>query len=201
MIGTLQGTVAARQPPWLVVEVGGVGYELEAPMSTFYVLPPVGERVMLYTHLVVRDDAHLLFGFATESERSLFRGLLKVSGVGARVALAVLSGISVDGFVQCIRDGNSAALTRVPGIGKKTAERLVMEMRDRFAAGVPAGDVSLTGAAAQAPREEAYSALVALGYKPQEATRMLAGVDDTANSEDMIRRALQGLVKRGDVRN
>lgn len=198
MIGSVQGTVAAKQPPWLMVEVGGIGYELEAPMSTFYVLPALGERVTLYTHLVVRDDAHLLFGFATEPERSLFRALLKVSGVGARVALAVLSGISVDGFVHCIRDGDVATLTRVPGIGRKTAERLVVEMRDRFAAGMPAGAAGLPGGAAPAPREEAYSALVALGYKPQEATRMLARVDDAAGSEDMIRQALQAVAKRGD---
>lgn len=197
MIGMLEGTVAVKQPPWLLIEVNGVGYELEVPMSTFYELPAVGETVRLYTHLVVRDDAHLLFGFASEPERSLFRGLLKVNGVGSRVALAILSGISVDGFVRCVRDGDVTTLTRVPGIGKKTAERLVVEMRDRFAAGVPAGEMNMPGAAAPVPRDEAFSALVALGYKPREASRMLEGADETASSEDLIRRALQALAKHG----
>lgn len=199
MIGSLTGVLAARQPPRLLVEVGGVGYEVEAPMSTFYQLPATGETVQLYTHLLVREDAQNLYGFATEAERSLFRGLLKVSGVGAKVALAILSGISVEAFTRCVLDGDVGALTRVPGIGKKTAERLIVEMRDRVsgAAPLPAGEVPFPGAASQTPRDEAHSALVSLGYKPQEAARMLEAVNgDDQTSEALIRAALQSMAKR-----
>ncbi len=196
MIGTLTGRLASKQPPRLLVEVGGVGYEVEAPMSTIYTLPPVGGEVRLFTHLVVREDAHVLFGFATEAERSLFRGLLKVSGVGARVGLAVLSGVTVDEFVRCVTDADAATLTRIPGIGRKTADRLIVEMRDRLAGAVPAGEAPITGGAAQGPREEAQSALVALGYKPAEAVRMLDAVEgDAGSSEDLIRLALQAVAR------
>ncbi len=196
MIGSLTGTLSVKQPPRLLVEVGGVGYEVEAPMSTIYALPPVGTEVRLFTHLVVREDAHVLFGFASEAERSLFRGLLKVSGVGSRVALAVLSGISVDDFVRCVLDGDAGALTRVPGIGRKTADRLIVEMRDRFAGAAPAGEAPLAGQRTQGPREEAQSALVALGYKPQEAARMLDAVDaEGRGSEELIRAALQAAAR------
>lgn len=197
MIGTLEGRITGKQPPWLLLEVHGVGYELEAPMSTFYELPATGSDVRLFTHLVVRDDAHLLFGFASERERSLFRALLKVNGVGARVALAILSGISVDGFTRCVSEGDAAALQRVPGIGRKTAERLVVEMRDRFAQEAGTGAAALAGGRALAPREEAHSALVALGYKPREAAKMLEGVDDQVSSEEMIRLALQSVARHG----
>ena len=199
MIGSLNGVIAAKHPPRLLIEVGGVGYEVEAPMSTFYSLPAVGEKVRLHTHLVVREDAQQLFGFATEAERSLFRSLLKVTGVGAKVALAILSGISVEGFSRCVLDNDVGALTRVPGIGKKTAERLVVEMRDRVGSGaaVTAGDVPLSGGAAQTPRDEAFSALVALGYKPAEAARMLDAVkNDDASSEALIREALKAVARR-----
>ena len=199
MIGSLTGTIAAKHPPRLLLEVGGVGYEVEAPMSTFYSLPAVGEQVRLHTHLVVREDAHQLFGFATEAERSLFRGLLKVTGVGAKVALAILSGISVEGFSRCVLENDVGALTRVPGIGKKTAERLVVEMRDRVGSGaaVAAGDVPLTAGATQTPRDEAFSALVALGYKPAEAARMLDAVkNEKASSEALIREALKAVARR-----
>ena len=192
MIGSLTGTLAAKHPPRLLLEVGGVGYELEAPMSTFYSLPAVGDTVRLHTHLVVREDAHQLFGFASESERSLFRSLLKVTGVGAKVALAILSGISVEGFSRCVLDNDVGALTRVPGIGKKTAERLVVEMRDRVGSGaaVAAGET-------QSPRDEASSALVALGYKPAEAARMLDAVKtEHATSEALIREALRAVARR-----
>ena len=199
MIGSLTGTIAAKHPPRLLLEVGGVGYELEAPMSTFYSLPAVGETVRLHTHLVVREDAHQLFGFASEAERSLFRSLLKVTGVGAKVALAILSGISVEGFSRCVLDNDVGALTRVPGIGKKTAERLVVEMRDRVGSGaaVAAGEVPLAPGATQTPRDEAFSALVALGYKPAEAARMLDAVkSEQTTSEALIREALRAVARR-----
>ena len=193
MIGSLRGIIAAKQAPVLLIEVGGVGYELEAPMSTFYELPGLGEEVRLVTHLLVRDDAHILYGFATEDERRLFRNLLKVSGVGAKIALAILSGISVDGFAHCVRAEDTASLVKVPGIGRKTAERLIVEMRDRLDE-APAGGVVPVAAPAGGPRagDEAYGALVALGYKPAEAARLLKKVDaEGLGAEDMIREALK----------
>jgi Holliday junction DNA helicase RuvA len=195
MIGFLRGRLAAKHPPSLAVDVGGVGYELEAPMSTFYGLPSVGAEVTLHTHLVVREDAHVLFGFGTERERSLFRELIKVSGVGPRIALAILSGISVDEFQRCVETDDVATLVRVPGIGRKTAERLMIEMRDRLK--VLGGPVSggLAGAPAgspASPQAEAFSALVALGYKPAEVTRLLQKVESSVTStEDIIRHALR----------
>jgi Holliday junction DNA helicase RuvA len=194
MIGFLRGKLAARHPPQLLVDVGGVGYEVEAPMSTFYGLPGVGIEVHLFTHLVVREDAHVLFGFGTERERSLFRELIKVSGVGPRIALAILSGITVDEFHRCVEAQDVASLVRVPGIGRKTAERLVIEMRDRlegFAgrAFVPGTGPSGGPGGAQA---EAFAALVALGYKPPEVTRLLQKVDASVTStEELIRHALR----------
>jgi Holliday junction DNA helicase RuvA len=172
-----------------------VGYEVEAPMSTFYGLPGVGAEVSLHTHLVVREDAHVLFGFATERERALFRELIKVSGVGPRIALAILSGVSVDAFHHCIESEDVASLVRVPGIGRKTAERLVIEMRDRLkgiGGAPPGGGSGLPVGMAPSPQAEAFSALVALGYKPAEVTRLLQKVDPAATStEEMIRHALR----------
>lgn len=200
MIGRLRGTLLQKQPPGLLVEVGGVGYELEAPLSTFYELPAVGEPVTLYTHLVVRDDAHLLFGFARESERRLFRTLLKVSGVGARMALAILSGMNADDFARCIENDDVGALVKLPGIGRKTAERLIVEMRDRLdesalREALPAG-VDAAGAGGTDAVTDASSALVALGYRPAEASRMIRGIDTAGlTTEDIIRRALQAAVK------
>ncbi len=194
MIGFLRGILAAKHPPVIVLDVGGVGYEVEAPMSTFYELPEIGESVRLVTQLVVREDAHILYGFATEAERILFRNLIKVSGVGPRIALAILSGISVDGFARCVRTEDAASLVKVPGIGKKTAERLIVEMRDRLAAAEPGQVVAGTAqpAGETAPKDEAYGALVALGYKPPEAVKMLSKVDgEGKTSEEMIRAALQ----------
>ncbi len=194
MIGSLHGVLAHKAPPHLQIEVGGVGYELEAPMSTFYTLPAAGERVRLLTHLVVREDAHVLYGFATAPERALFRSLLKVSGVGPRIALAILSGVSVAAFGRCVLEQDAAALTRIPGVGRKTAERLIVEMRDRVDA---AGGIAAGGAVAAVPpgeEGEAFSALVALGYKPAEATRMLKQVGG-GTTEERIRRALQGAVR------
>ena len=199
MIGFLRGRIVSKQPPVLLVDVGGVGYEVEAPMSTFYELPEAGSEVTLHTHLVVREDAHLLFAFATESERWLFRQLIKVSGVGARVALTILSGASVEQFARAIQDGDAASLTRLPGIGKKTAERLVVEMRDRFK-DAATGHATLPanfGAAPASAADEAFDALVALGYKPPEAMRMIKGVEtDGLASEEIIRRALQATVRK-----
>ncbi|WP_338416112.1 Holliday junction branch migration protein RuvA [uncultured Sphaerotilus sp.] len=202
MIGRLRGILLTRQPPQLTLEVQGVGYDIEAPMSTFYELPPVGVEVVLHTHLVVRDDAHLLFGFATEAERAFFRSLLKVNGVGAKVALAILSGISVTVFARCVQDNDSASLTRLPGIGKKTAERLILEMRDRLSdwhiAPAPASS-GLPGAALTEkpdPISDAVRALIALGYKPQEASRRVLAIDAVGlGSEQLIRRALQSMAK------
>jgi Holliday junction DNA helicase RuvA len=195
MIGSVRGRIISKTPPQLTVEVGGLGYELEAPMSTFFLLPSVGEEVRLLTHLVVREDAHILYAFATQEERRLFRSLIKVSGVGPKIALALLSGINVEAFALCVQNQDIAALTRVPGIGRKTAERLVVEMRDRL------GPTSESAAAATAagpglnPEAEAFGALVALGYRPAEATRLLkAAGPGTHSTEELIRRALQGAI-------
>lgn len=193
MIGFLRGLILHRQPPHLLVDVHGVGYEVEAPMSTFYDLPDTGAEVLLYTHLVVREDAHILFGFGTETERRLFRALIRVNGVGPRLALTILSGVSVDSFVRSVRDNDTLALTRLPGIGKKTAERLVVEMRDRLD---EATGNRGAGMADMNPREEALSALVSLGYKLQEASRMLQAIPETGiSSEEFIRRALQNAAR------
>lgn len=196
MIGFLRGRLVSKLPPALLVDVNGVGYELEAPMSTFYGLPEVGAPVELFTHLVVREDAHILFGFATESERRLFRALLKVSGVGPRVASGILSGISVEGFLGCVETQDIASLVRIPGVGRKTAERLVIEMRDRVEQLFAAGAGAKTPGVAAGPQAEAFSALVALGYKPSEVTRLLKAVEGKAHTtEDMIRGALQAAAK------
>jgi Holliday junction DNA helicase RuvA len=197
VIGFLRGRLVAKHPPTLLLDVNGVGYEVEAPMSTFYGLPNTGSEVSLHTHLVVREDAHVLFGFGTERERSLFRELIKVSGVGPRIALGILSGASVDEFHRCVEAQDAAALTRIPGIGRKTAERLIVEMRDRLkglASGTPFEVRGAPGAGAPAPspQAEAFSALVALGYKPPEVTRLLQKVDPSVTTtEELIRHALR----------
>ena len=194
MIGFLRGKLVRKQPPLLMLDVQGVGYEVEAPMSTFYDLPDAGAEITLHTHLVVREDAHILFGFATEAERRLFRSLIRVNGVGPRLALTILSGISAEAFARCVRDNDSAALTRLPGIGKKTAERLVVEMRDRL----DQSQGESGGGSVGTPRDEAMSALIALGYKPPEASRMLQGIKEAdLSSEELIRRALQSAVRAG----
>ena len=199
MIGSLAGILAHKSPPQLLLEVGGVGYELEAPMSTFYDLPALGERVRLLTHLVVREDAQLLYGFATEAERRLFRNLLKIAGIGPRTALAILSGVSSAAFAQAVQEQDSAALMRIPGVGRKTAERLIVEMRDRLqeeASALTLHAGSPTGSRVPNAQAEAYGALVALGYKPAEATRLLkvasGGTEQSSwSTEELIRRALQ----------
>ena len=195
MIGSVRGRIASKTPPQLTVDVGGIGYELEAPMSTFFLLPAVGEEVRLLTHLVVREDAHILYAFGTENERRLFRSLIKVSGVGPKIALALLSGISVEAFALCVQNEDIAALTRVPGIGRKTAERLVVEMRDRLGPATDPAFITTASAPAPNPEAEAFGALVALGYRPAEATRLLkAAGPGTHSTEELIRRALQGAI-------
>jgi Holliday junction DNA helicase RuvA len=197
MIGRLKGVLVAKQPPWLVLDVGGVGYELEAPMSTFFDLPELGREVSLCTHYAVKEDTVALYGFLREAERSLFRALQKVSGVGAKIALSVLSGVSVDEFARLVQVGDVTALTRIPGIGKKTAERMVVELRDRvdsLGGGVPAAIGGAVGAAD--PVAEAGVALQALGYKPAEVTRLVrdaAAPGDRA--EDIIRKALKAALR------
>jgi Holliday junction DNA helicase RuvA len=203
MIGRLKGEIAVKQAPFLLLDVNGVGYELEAPLSTFFNLPETGRQVTLYTHLVVREDAHVLFAFATESERALFRSLLKVSGVGAKMALAILSGMNAEEFARCVECEDVSALVRLPGIGRKTAQRLIVEMRDRLAKlGEQSGGSTLSVPAAQMaarPRSEksdAVAALVALGYKSQEAERMVKAVaNEEMDSESLIRAALQNTAK------
>ncbi len=198
MIGSLRGILVGKAPPQLVLEVGGIGYELEAPMSTFYTLPPVGRELRLLTHLVVREDAHILYGFATETERQLFRDLLRVTGIGPKLALTILSGSSVESFTQRVLAQDAAALTKIPGVGRKTAERLLVEMRDRVQAAAQANGSALPGDRAPilGAEAEALSALVALGYKPAEASRLLQGVRAPgASTEDLIRGALQSAAR------
>lgn len=206
MIGRLHGTVAEKQPPVLLVDVHGVGYEVEAPMSVFYELPSVGEPVTLRIHHVVREDAHSLYGFLTEREREVFRSLIRVSGIGPKLALTLLSGMRADEFLRCVELGDTATLSRLPGVGKKTAERLIMELQDRageLATATPspgnAASVTSSGAGAVAPPEdpvsEAVNALVALGYKHAEASRLVDGLDtEDASSEALIRQALKKAV-------
>ena len=196
MIGRITGKLVLKQPPLLLVEAHGVGYELEAPMSTFYKLPPVGESVMLHTHLTVREDAHLLFGFGSTAEKSLFRELIKVSGVGPKVALSVLSGVSVEDFWLTVRAGDAVRLTKLPGIGKKTAERLVLEMRDKSGAADEVATGSSISAPAGSPLQEARSALTALGYKPAEIQRFTEAVyKDGMSTEQIIQEALKRAVR------
>ena len=197
MIGRLRGVLVEKQPPWLLLDVQGVGYEIEASMNTFYALPPPGAECILYTHLVVREDAQLLYGFASAAERALFRRLIRVNGVGARLALTILSGMSVEDFGRCVQHNDAAALTRLPGVGKKTAERLIVELRDRLEHDTSAGmPPAAAASAAPDPVQDAVSALTALGYKPHEASRMVRAVAaEGLDSEALIRSALQAVVK------
>ncbi|GAB2534617.1 Holliday junction branch migration protein RuvA [Rhodanobacter koreensis] len=193
MIGRLRGILVAKQPPLLLVEVGGVGYEVEAPMSTIYDLPGIGKEVILLTHHAVKEDSVTLYGFLHESERMLFRNLLKVSGIGAKIALAVLSGVSTDHFARLVHAGDVVALTKIPGIGKKTAERIVVELRDRLESlsALPGGTMQGAGAPLDAAGE-ATVALQQLGYKPAEVTRLVQKVAAEGDSaETIIRKALR----------
>lgn len=196
MIGRLTGKLALKAPPQLLLDVGGVGYEIEAPMSTFYRLPAVGENLALHIHLTIREDAHLLFGFATTQEKSLFRELIKLSGVGPKLALAVLSGVAVDEFWNLVRSGDAARLTKLPGIGKKTAERMVLELREKAGGsdGLAAGSVA--SAQPATPLAEARSALESLGYKPAEAVRLTdAFPTEDLSTDQIIREALKRAVR------
>jgi len=202
MIGYLRGRLVWKQPPRLLIDVNGTGYDVEVPVSTFAALPAVGEGLELRTHLTIRDDTQVLYGFSTEEERWLFRNLIKVSGVGPKLALTVLSGSTVRGFVDIVQQEDDAALARLPGIGKKTAQRLIVEMRDRL------GDASVVALAAggvgqargTTAEREAYEALLALGYKPQEAARMLERVDCAGlDSAEVVRRALRAPGKAGEA--
>ena len=196
MIGRLRGTLISKRPPWVLVEVGGVGYELEVPMSTLYDMPDTGKEVILLTHYAHKEDTVALYGFLRDDERNLFRGLQKVSGIGARIALAVLSGVSTAEFARLVQAGDVAALTRIPGIGKKTAERIVVELRDRIGdtvAAAPAG----TAPVPRDPRGEAEAALQQLGYKPAEATRLAAAAAaEGDDAEAIIRKALREALGR-----
>jgi len=197
MIGLLRGKILDKQPPQLLLDVNGVGYEVDAPMTTFYDLPDIGAEVMLFTHLAVREDAHTLYGFAKRTDRDLFRNLLKVNGVGARLALTILSGMETQVFISCVQAGDADTLVKLPGIGKKTAERLIIELRDRLELAAEAVTaVTTTAAIPASPVEDAVSALVGLGYKPQDASRMVRSLE-TANlsSEEIIRGALQSVVQ------
>ena len=196
MIGRLKGIVVHKQPPWLVVDVNGVGYELEAPMSTFYDLPDIGREVALFTHYAQKEDSVSLYGFLREGERRLFRDVQKISGIGAKIALAVLSGASVDEFARLVQTGDIAALTRIPGIGKKTAERMVVELRDRASDFVGGGATFTAGGVPADAQSEAVVALQQLGYKPAEAARMAR--DAKADGDDaaaIIRKALQSALR------
>jgi Holliday junction DNA helicase RuvA len=191
MIGRLSGRIISKQAPVLVLDVNGVGYEIDAPMSTFYVLPGPGEPVVLLIHTHVREDAIHLYGFATEAERMLFRSLIRVSGIGARLALTILSGIEVGAFVRCVQSADESALVRLPGVGKKTAQRLLVEMKDKLD-GVPVAFAAPALSAAGTPVEEAVTALIALGYKPVDASRMITAVERAgAGTEELIRMALK----------
>ena len=202
MIGRLHGILLEKQPPQLLLDVGGVGYEIEAPMSTFYQLPATGEPLTLHTHLVVREDAQLLYGFSTDSERRMFRSLIRINGVGAKLALTILSGISADEFARSIQESDTATLVRLPGIGKKTAERLIVEMRDRLTDWqidttlpiAPSGENAANNLTDET--RDAVSALISLGYKPQEASRLISKLDtEGMSSEEIIRAALKQAVR------
>ncbi|MEE9342353.1 MAG: Holliday junction branch migration protein RuvA [Gammaproteobacteria bacterium] len=197
MIGMLSGVLRDKQPPWLLVDVQGVGYEVQAPMTTFYNLPAEGEKINLFTHLVVREDAQLLYGFGSASDRTLFRTLIKVNGVGPRMALTILSGMDANSFAACVQAGDTAGLIKLPGIGKKTAERLIVEMRDKltdsvFASGAINDSMATTRVSNAV--EEAVSALIALGYKAPDASKMVRGIETKdLSTQEIIRAALQGV--------
>ena len=205
MIGRIQGTLIEKQPPEVLIDVGGVGYEIQMPMTSFYQLPAVGENVTVFTHFVVREDAQLLFGFADKMERGLFRELIKANGVGPKLGLTILSGMSAPQFLTSVQNEDVSALVSLPGIGKKTAERLVVELKDRLAKFGKSESVPLpvstdsqpgqTIVAVNDAREEAQSALVALGYKPVQASKLVSSVyKDGMESEAVIREALRAAI-------
>ena len=200
MIGSLRGVLVAKQPPEILVDVGGIGYELQVPMTTLFQLPALGEEVALITHFAVREDAQVLYGFIDPRDRELFRNLVRVSGVGPKLALAILSGMDADSFVRCVQRDDTASLVALPGVGRKTAERLLVEMRDRLSDWLGGPDTPATTALAGVPggiTADAEGALVALGYRPAEAARLVAAVNDDSidDSEELIRRALRSTVR------
>lgn len=204
MIGRLRGQIIEKHPPVVLLDVAGVGYEVEVPLSTFHDLPAAGEAVTLHTHLAVKEDAHSLYGFSSQRERTVFRTLIRISGVGPKLALTLLSGMRVEELLACIDAQDTSALTRVPGVGKKTAERLLVELRDRIdglgllsrPAAAGTGGTGQPTAAAQDAVSEAVAALIALGYKPPEASQMVRRLDsDGRSSEELIRMALQGAAR------
>jgi Holliday junction DNA helicase RuvA len=204
MIGRIRGTLAYKQPPEILVEVGGVGYEIQVPMTTLFRLPELGVEVSLVTHFVVREDAQLLYGFIDEQDRSLFRHLIRVNGVGPKLALTILSGMDSASFVRCVQRDDISSLVALPGVGKKTAERLIIEMRDKlkdWLALAAAGDLSGQHDGLAVPSTDivadAEGALIALGYKPQLASRMVAAINDESinDSEELIRRALKSTIR------
>jgi Holliday junction DNA helicase RuvA len=201
VIGRLKGNLAEKQPPHLILDVNGVGYEVEVPMTTLYRLPSVGQPVILHTHLVVREDAHLLYGFAEKRERELFRELIRLNGVGPKLALALMSGLEVDELVRCVQAQDTSTLVKIPGVGKKTAERLLVELKDRFKAWETMPSIAplvvepRAGVAVSSAESDAVSALISLGFKPQEASKAVAAVQEEGlSSEELIRRALKGMV-------
>jgi Holliday junction DNA helicase RuvA len=199
MISRLQGILVAKHPPTILLDVQGVGYEVDVPMTTLYDLPEIGTMIILHTHLSIREDAHQLFGFLHEADRRLFRELIKVNGIGGRSALAILSGMGAQDFVQCILDQSIARLIKIPGIGNKTAERLLIEMRDRVKAWQGGKTEALSSIEASrvshSTKDEAIAALAALGYRPQEAQKMVEKCyNDTATAEELIRQALKNMV-------
>jgi Holliday junction DNA helicase RuvA len=192
MIGSLRGRLASKQAPQIVIECNGVGYEIETPMSTFLELPQLGSDLFLYTHLLVRDDAHILYGFSTEDERLMFRTLLKVNRVGAKLALGILSAMSTNDFRRCVELEDTTSMSKIPGVGKKTAERLIIEMRDRIDAAAPGGGKAGPFGVEASARSEAVDALVALGYKPKEVNNLIEKLDiEDKSAEDIIRLALK----------
>ncbi|MDX1341543.1 MAG: Holliday junction branch migration protein RuvA [Reinekea sp.] len=201
MIGRIQGTLIENKPPEILVDIHGLGYELQCPLSTIFSLPAVGDIVTLHTHLAVREDAHVLYGFSTHQERTLFRVLIKISGVGPKLALAILSGMETERFIRSIQDQDPGALVKIPGVGKKTAERLIVEMKDKLNALGAAGSMLITPLEAQVDRvqrvdalQDAESALIALGYKPAQASKAVSQVAlDGMSSEDIIRSALKAM--------
>ncbi len=206
MIGLIRGTIVDKQPPEIVIEAAGVGYEIQLPMTSFYQLPEVGSEALVFTHFVVREDAQLLFGFADKSERALFRELIKVNGVGPKLALTILSGMSAAQFISCVSHDDVSGLVKLPGVGKKTAERLVIEMRDRLKnlsqtgeshahlSAFSATETESTFVHSPSVKDDALSALVALGYKPAQASKLIDGVfKEGASSEDLIREALRSM--------
>lgn len=199
MIGRLTGILLEKQPPYILLDVQGVGYELDAPMSTFYQLPVLGAQVTLHTHMVVREDAQLLYAFSAKRDRALFRELIRLNGVGPKLALALMSGLEVDELVRAVQSQDTSAFVKVPGVGKKTAERLLVELKDRFKAWetIPGSFKPLVTGVAAPPSmtADAVSALITLGYKPQEASKAVAAIDEEGlSSEELIRRALRGMV-------